>query len=78
MNNYDEIKDVLYMIRDDISFDEDGLLIDDEFDSFEILQIIMLLNERFDIEIPPSEIKPDVFIGIKQISDLVDRLKNIR
>ncbi len=76
MNRFEELTELLCMIRDDLSFDENGLLVNDEFDSFEILQIIMLLNEKYDVEIPPSEIKPETFKGIKQISDMIDRVTN--
>ena len=72
---YENLKELIGMIRDDLNYNEEGVLVDDEFDSFEILQIIMLLNEKYDIEIPPSEIKPEVFKGLGCIYEMIERVK---
>ena len=71
-----ELIELIHSVREDIELDENLLFSEDELDSFEILQIIMLINERYDIEIPPYEIKPENFKGVSNILNMIKRVKN--
>ena len=44
-------------------------------DSFELMNLIMLLNERFDIEVSLDDMTPENFNSADAIAALADRLK---
>ncbi|MBF7045288.1 acyl carrier protein [Campylobacter volucris] len=44
--------------------------------SFDILQIIMELEAKFDIEIQPQHIEPENFNSASAIMAMVERIKN--
>lgn len=44
-------------------------------DSFELMNLIMLLNEKFDIEISLDDMTPENFNTVDAISAMVERLR---
>ncbi|MBO4981790.1 MAG: acyl carrier protein [Lachnospiraceae bacterium] len=52
---------------------ESDLLEEGMIDSFEIVNIVMELEEAFDMEIDPEEITPDNFKTVAAIVDLIKR-----
>ena len=44
-------------------------------DSLDIVELVMALEEEFDIEIQPTQVEPNTWRNIKKISDLVEKLK---
>lgn len=51
------------------------LLENEILDSLAFIELITTLEEEFDIEIQPTQVEPNTWRNIKQISDLVKSLK---
>lgn len=72
----DKLIALLKEVKEDVDFENCTTLIDGMYlDSFDILQIISLLNEEYDISIPAHEIIPANFNSAKSLFDMVQRLK---
>lgn len=72
-----EITEILQSVRDDIDFTSATNLVSDGIiTSFDILQIVMKLEEEFDIEIEPQYIEPENFNSAKAIKEMIEKLKN--
>ena len=68
--------EVLRDVKDDVDYETCTTLIDDHIlDSFDILQLISSLNDRFDISIPASEIIPENFNSAAALWKMVQRLQ---
>lgn len=71
----DKILEILKSIRDDIDFENETKLIDDNIlDSFDIVSIVGELCDEFDITITVDEMEPENFNSLKAITELVERL----
>lgn len=71
----EELIELLEEIKEDIDFRECKDLIDGgHLDSFDIIQIISILNEEYDISIPAVEIIPQNFNSAKSLYAMVQRL----
>ena len=71
----DRIIELLKEIKEDIDYENDTSLIDDELlDSFDILQIISALDDEFDISIPASMIVPQNFNSAEALWKMVQEL----
>ncbi|PPB52760.1 acyl carrier protein [Campylobacter hyointestinalis] len=72
-----EITKILQSVRGDIDFtNATNLVSDGIITSFDILQIVMKLEEEFDIEIEPQYIEPENFNSAKAIKEMIEKLKN--
>ena len=71
-----EITEILQTVRGDIDFtNATNLVSDGIITSFDILQIVMELEEKFDIEIEPQYIEPENFNSAKAIEKMIIELK---
>lgn len=71
----EELIKLLEEIKEDIDFRECKDLIDGGYlDSFDIIQIISILDEEYDISIPAVEIIPQNFNSAKSLYAMVQRL----
>ncbi len=76
MVEVNELLELLSEVRDDIDFENEEKLIDDDLlDSFDIVQIITLIEDKYDINVPATEVNPDNFNCIKSIAEMIVRLK---
>ncbi|MBT0611778.1 acyl carrier protein [Campylobacter hyointestinalis] len=74
-----EITEILQSVRGDIDFtNATNLVSDGIITSFDILQIVMELEEKFDIEIEPQYIEPENFNSAKAIKEMIEKLKNAK
>ncbi len=72
----DKLLEILQDVRDDIDFETCTDLIDGKvLSSFDIIQIISVLDDEYDISIPATEIVPENFNSAKAIFDMIQRLK---
>ena len=63
-------------LRDDVDFENATDLIDGKIlTSFDIIQIISVIDEEYDIAIPATQIIPENFNSARAIYDLINRLK---
>ena len=68
---------VLKSIRPDVDFVNEKKLIDDGvLDSFDIIQVVMELNEAFDIDIHVEDLEPDNFNTVEAMMELIQRLQD--
>ena len=52
-------------------FDDPLLSSNGHFDSFSLMELVLHLEERFNIEIPDSDLDPDVFHSVNTITDYI-------
>ena len=72
----EELLELLKDVRDDVDFDSCTDLIDGKIlTSFDIIQIISVIDEEYDVEIPAKEIIPENFNSAQAIYDMIQRLK---
>ena len=68
---------VLKTVRPDVDFANEKKLIDNGIlDSFDIIQVVMELNEAFDVEINVEDLEPDNFNTVEAMWELVQKLQN--
>lgn len=68
---------VLKTVRPDVDFANEKKLIDDGIlDSFDIIQVVLELNEAFDIDINVEDLEPDNFNTAQAMWELVTKLQN--
>ncbi len=73
----EQLLEVLEEIRPDVDFANEKALIDDGvLDSFDIIQVVMTLNETYDIEINVEELEPENFNTVEAMMALIEKLKN--
>lgn len=67
----------LRQIKSDVDFaNETGLIDRRLLDSFDVIQIVAMLDEDYDITVPASQIIPDNFNSAQAIYDLIQRLSD--
>lgn len=72
----EELIELLQDVRDDVDFENCTDLIDGKIlSSFDIIQIISVIDDEYDVAIPATEIKPDNFNSVKALYDMIQRLK---
>lgn len=68
----DQLMKILKDVREDIDFEKETELIDGEvLDSFDIISIIMEINNVFNIEIDPEDLEADNFNSAEAIWKLI-------
>lgn len=73
----EELLEILTNLRPDIDFESETSLIDSEIlDSFDIVSLITDINDAFDIEITPKDLKPENFNSAEAIYSLIRRLED--
>ncbi len=72
----EKLLEVLGEIRPDVDFAHEKKLIDDGvLDSFDIIQVVMALNEAFDVEIDVEDLEPDNFNTVEAMMELIQKLQ---
>ena len=73
----EKLLQILKEVRPDVNFEKETKLIDDGIlDSFDIIQVVMELNEGFDIGIQVEDLEPVNFNDIEAMMELITRLQN--
>lgn len=74
MTDMEKLLEALKEVRDDIDFSgQYGLVDEGVIDSLDLTQIIVALDEAFDIHIPSGEIEPENFNSVQDMLALVKR-----
>lgn len=69
--------DILKSIREDVDYEAcDNLIEGGIFDSFEIIQSIMEIEDAYEISIDPEYITPENFSSAKNIMEMINKIKN--
>ena len=72
----EELLELLKDVRDDVDFENCTDLIDGQIlSSFDIIQIISVIDEEYDVAVPATEIIPANFNSAQAIYDMIQRLK---
>lgn len=73
-NMRDEILEILEDVRDDIDFENETALIDDDLlESLDIVAIVGEFNEAFDVEISVEDLLPENFNSVDAMVELITR-----
>ena len=68
----DQLMDILTEVNADVDFETCDTLID----SFDIVSIVVELNDTFDIEITPVDIVPENFNSAEALWEMIQRLQD--
>lgn len=72
----EELIELLQDVRDDVDFENCTDLIDGKvLSSFDIIQIISVIDDEYDVAIPATEIIPANFNSAKALYEMIQRLK---
>ena len=72
----DELLEILKEAKPEVDFAAEKHLIDNGiFDSFDVVQLVMKLNDEFDIEIGAEEIVPENFNSAESLWEMIQRLQ---
>lgn len=72
----DELLEILKEAKPEVDFSSEKSLIDNGvLDSFDVVQLVMKLNEEFDIEIGAEEITPENFNSAEAMWAMVEKLQ---
>ena len=72
----DELLEILKEAKPEVDFANEKKLIDGGIlDSFDVVQLVMKLNEEFDIEIGAEEIMPENFNSAESLWAMIQRLQ---
>lgn len=72
----EKLIELLNDVRDDVDFSECTTLVDEGvLDSFDIIQIVNVIDDEYGIEVPVTEIVPENFNSAKAIFDMIRRLQ---
>ena len=72
----EELLEILKETKPDVDFSTEKALIDNGIlDSFDVVQLVMKLNEEFDIEIGAEEIVPENFNSADSMWVMIQRLQ---
>lgn len=76
-NINNQIKDILVKVNKTVetNLDKSTLVTDGNLDSLDIMNIIMDLERKFDIEIEPEDVLSENFESVKAIAALVEKCK---
>lgn len=71
----EKLLEQLQQIKSDVDFAHETHLVDDRLlDSFDVIQIITMLDEEYDVSVPAAQIVPENFNSAQAIYDLIQRL----
>jgi len=72
----EKLIELLKSVRDDVDFSKCTTLVDEGIlDSFDIIEIINVIDEEYDIKIPAIEIVPKNFNSAEAILNMIQRLQ---
>ena len=72
----EELLKILKEAKGEVDFETEKHLIDNGiFDSFDVVQLVMKLNDEFDIEIGAEEIVPENFNSAESLWAMIQRLQ---
>ena len=77
MSTQDKIRDYIeefVLYGDPLESDDASLVESDMIDSTGVMELVMFVEETFDIEIPTDDIDPSNMDSVNKIAALVDRL----
>ena len=71
----EELLELLEDFKDDVDWDAEDLVDSKQLNSLDVLQIISIINEEFDITVTAAEIIPENFNSVKSLWAMIERLQ---
>lgn len=72
-----ELLEKLNSIRADVDFEHEEKLVEGGIlASFDIIQIVAMIEEEYDIKVPLKELKPDNFNSARTLYEMIQRLED--
>lgn len=73
----EKLMEILKELRPDVDFGtEEELITEGILDSFDVVALVEMIREGFDVEIQPEDLVPDNFNSANAMMTMIDRLKN--
>lgn len=73
----EKLMQILKELRPDVDFGtEEELITEGILDSFDVVALVEMIREGFDVEIQPEDLVPDNFNSANAMMTMIDRLKN--
>lgn len=73
----EKLLEILGEIRPDVDFEKEKSLIDDGIlDSFDIIQVVMALNEAYSVDISVEDLEPENFNTVEAMLELIEKLQD--
>lgn len=69
-----EFIEKLKEIRADVDFTQEDLIDSGTLASFDIIQIVAMIEEEYEVKVPVSELKPENFNSAAALYAMVERL----
>lgn len=68
----EKLMDILHLVNPDVDYQQEKSLIEDRvLDSIQIVYLISLISEEYDIEIEPQDLTPENFNSVEAIFKLI-------
>lgn len=72
----EKLMDILHVVNQNVDYQQEKSLIEDRvLDSIQIVYLISLISEEYDIEIEPQDLTPENFNSVEAIIRLIRRYK---
>ncbi len=71
----EELLELLEDFKDDVDWDAEDLVDSKQLNSLDVLQIISIINEEYDITVTAAEIIPENFNSVKSLWTMIERLQ---
>ena len=71
----DELLELLEDFKDDVDWSREDLIDGKVLDSMDVLQIIAIINEEYDITVSAAEIIPPNFNSVKALYAMIQRIE---
>jgi len=73
----EELMEILEELRPDVEFDgAKALITDGVLDSIDVMSLVAMLSDHYDIKIKPAEMVPENFDSPEAILKMVERLED--
>ena len=71
----EELLELLEDFKDDVDWDAEDLVDSKQLNSLDVLQIISIINEEYDVTVTAAEISPENFNSVKNLWAMITRLQ---
>ena len=73
----EQVLEILSELRPDVDFEnEDSLVTGGILDSFDIISLVGMLNDEYDITIRPANLVPENFDSAEAMLELIEKLQD--
>ena len=75
----EKLMQILKELRRDVDFGtEEELITEGILDSFDVVALVEMIREGFEVEVQPEDLVPDNFNSAKAIMTMIERIKDVQ